>query len=122
MHGAPILRRVWAGAASAHGSVVDPASRNYGCWLRWGSDFQNPATQPLERGDGKAHECDDGGTERLRREGAARDPKADAAEREERERDDPQPGKNGRPGDPPDDPPEPRHRPEQRLADQREPA
>ncbi len=33
----------WAGAASAHGSVVDPASRNYGCWLRWGSDFQNPA-------------------------------------------------------------------------------
>ncbi|GII76988.1 chitin-binding protein [Sphaerisporangium rufum] len=32
-----------ATAASAHGSVVDPASRNYGCWLRWGSDFQNPA-------------------------------------------------------------------------------
>ncbi|NJP95811.1 lytic polysaccharide monooxygenase [Nonomuraea sp. FMUSA5-5] len=30
------------GTASAHGSVVDPASRNYGCWLRWGSDFQNP--------------------------------------------------------------------------------
>ncbi|GAA2884368.1 lytic polysaccharide monooxygenase auxiliary activity family 9 protein [Nonomuraea rubra] len=33
------------GTASAHGSVVDPASRNYGCWLRWGSDFQNPAMQ-----------------------------------------------------------------------------
>jgi lytic cellulose monooxygenase (C4-dehydrogenating) len=32
-----------AGTASAHGSVIDPASRNYGCWLRWGSDFQNPA-------------------------------------------------------------------------------
>jgi len=32
-----------AGTAAAHGSVVDPASRNYGCWLRWGSDFQNPA-------------------------------------------------------------------------------
>ncbi|TMR97959.1 lytic polysaccharide monooxygenase auxiliary activity family 9 protein [Nonomuraea basaltis] len=31
--------------ASAHGSVVDPASRNYGCWLRWGHDFQNPAMQ-----------------------------------------------------------------------------
>ncbi|WP_129843215.1 lytic polysaccharide monooxygenase auxiliary activity family 9 protein [Streptomyces sp. RFCAC02] len=31
-----------AGTASAHGSVVDPASRNYGCWARWGSDFQNP--------------------------------------------------------------------------------
>ena len=25
------------GTASAHGSVTDPASRNYGCWLRWGS-------------------------------------------------------------------------------------
>ncbi|MFF5262798.1 lytic polysaccharide monooxygenase [Actinomadura viridis] len=35
----------WAGPASAHGSVVDPASRNYGCWLRWGSDFQNPAME-----------------------------------------------------------------------------
>ncbi|MEO3789200.1 lytic polysaccharide monooxygenase [Nonomuraea sp. B10E15] len=33
------------GTASAHGSVIDPASRNYGCWLRWGSDFQNPAMQ-----------------------------------------------------------------------------
>lgn len=33
----------WTGTAQAHGSVVDPASRNYGCWLRWGSDFQNPA-------------------------------------------------------------------------------
>ncbi|RIV40908.1 lytic polysaccharide monooxygenase auxiliary activity family 9 protein [Micromonospora radicis] len=28
--------------ASAHGSVVNPASRNYGCWQRWGGDFQNP--------------------------------------------------------------------------------
>ncbi|MFI6512286.1 lytic polysaccharide monooxygenase [Streptosporangium sp. NPDC050855] len=35
----------WASSASAHGSVVDPASRNYGCWLRWGNDFQNPAMQ-----------------------------------------------------------------------------
>ncbi|MFD1535592.1 lytic polysaccharide monooxygenase auxiliary activity family 9 protein [Nonomuraea guangzhouensis] len=33
------------GTASAHGSVVDPASRNYGCWLRWGNDFQNPTMQ-----------------------------------------------------------------------------
>lgn len=33
----------WTGPASAHGSVVDPASRNYGCWQRWGNDFQNPA-------------------------------------------------------------------------------
>jgi predicted carbohydrate-binding protein with CBM5 and CBM33 domain len=30
------------GVASAHGSVTDPPSRNYGCWQRWGSDFQNP--------------------------------------------------------------------------------
>src|ERR1700754_4573721 len=28
--------------ASAHGSVVNPASRNYGCWERWGSRFQAP--------------------------------------------------------------------------------
>lgn len=33
----------WVAPASAHGSLVDPASRHYGCWLRWGSDFQNPA-------------------------------------------------------------------------------
>jgi chitin-binding protein len=31
-----------AGPASAHGNVTGPASRNYGCWQRWGSDFQNP--------------------------------------------------------------------------------
>ncbi|MGX7825402.1 lytic polysaccharide monooxygenase auxiliary activity family 9 protein [Actinokineospora sp. 24-640] len=31
------------GVASAHGSTTDPASRNYGCWQRWGHDFQNPA-------------------------------------------------------------------------------
>jgi chitin-binding protein len=32
-----------AGVASAHGSATDPPSRNYSCWNRWGSDFQNPA-------------------------------------------------------------------------------
>ncbi|MEO3755582.1 lytic polysaccharide monooxygenase auxiliary activity family 9 protein [Streptomyces sp. B6B3] len=31
--------------ASAHGSVVDPLSRNYGCLQRWGDDFQNPAME-----------------------------------------------------------------------------
>ncbi|MGC4746459.1 lytic polysaccharide monooxygenase auxiliary activity family 9 protein [Micromonospora sp. DT201] len=36
------LFTVLAQPASAHGSVVDPASRNYSCWQRWGSDFQNP--------------------------------------------------------------------------------
>ncbi|MFB9234912.1 lytic polysaccharide monooxygenase [Plantactinospora siamensis] len=30
-------------AASAHGSVIDPATRNYGCWQRWGDRFQDPA-------------------------------------------------------------------------------
>ncbi|SBT36889.1 lytic polysaccharide monooxygenase auxiliary activity family 9 protein [Micromonospora auratinigra] len=40
---AALLNVTLAGPASAHGSVVDPASRNYGCWQRWGSDFQNPA-------------------------------------------------------------------------------
>ncbi|GAA4972799.1 lytic polysaccharide monooxygenase auxiliary activity family 9 protein [Actinoplanes utahensis] len=34
---------VQTGPAAAHGNVVGPASRNYGCWERWGSDFQNPA-------------------------------------------------------------------------------
>ncbi|MEU0220336.1 hypothetical protein ABZ281_37080, partial [Streptomyces sp. NPDC006265] len=38
----------WSGTAVAHGSVVDPASRNYGCWLRWGSDFQNPEMARLD--------------------------------------------------------------------------
>jgi chitin-binding protein len=31
------------GVADAHGSATDPPSRNYGCWQRWGNDFQNPA-------------------------------------------------------------------------------
>ncbi|MFJ5617278.1 lytic polysaccharide monooxygenase [Micromonospora sp. NPDC093243] len=37
-----LLTTALARPVSAHGSVVDPASRNYGCWQRWGSDFQNP--------------------------------------------------------------------------------
>ena len=32
----------WNDSASAHGSIVDPASRSYGCWKRWGSDHMNP--------------------------------------------------------------------------------
>ncbi|XVS63502.1 lytic polysaccharide monooxygenase auxiliary activity family 9 protein [Actinosynnema sp. CA-299493] len=31
-----------SGVASAHGSVTDPPSRNYGCYQRWGSDHLNP--------------------------------------------------------------------------------
>ena len=32
-----------ASPASAHGNVTGPASRNYGCFERWGSKFQDPA-------------------------------------------------------------------------------
>lgn len=35
-------------SASAHGSVIDPPSRNYGCWQRWGDDFQNPEMADLD--------------------------------------------------------------------------
>ena len=35
----------WAGSAWGHGTTTSPESRNYGCWLRWGSDFQDPAMQ-----------------------------------------------------------------------------
>jgi lytic cellulose monooxygenase (C4-dehydrogenating) len=44
---AAMLAVALPGTADAHGSTTDPPSRNYGCWQRWGSDFQNPnmATQ-----------------------------------------------------------------------------
>ena len=32
-----------AAPASAHGNVISPASRNYGCWARWGDKFQDPS-------------------------------------------------------------------------------
>jgi len=32
-----------AGPAQAHGNVIGPASRNYGCFVRWGDHFQDPA-------------------------------------------------------------------------------
>ncbi|MDT0269733.1 lytic polysaccharide monooxygenase [Streptomyces sp. DSM 44915] len=32
----------WTDTAAAHGSIVDPASRNYSCFDRWGSDHLNP--------------------------------------------------------------------------------
>src|SRR5690349_12366309 len=31
-----------SGPAAAHGNVTGPASRNYGCYERWGSKFQDP--------------------------------------------------------------------------------
>ncbi|WP_053065540.1 lytic polysaccharide monooxygenase, partial [Micromonospora sp. RV43] len=39
-----------ADPASAHGSVTNPPTRNYGCWERWGSDHLNPTmaqTDPM---------------------------------------------------------------------------
>jgi predicted carbohydrate-binding protein with CBM5 and CBM33 domain len=35
----------WVEPAAAHGSIVDPASRNYGCHQRWGNDHLNPRMQ-----------------------------------------------------------------------------
>ncbi|GAA3734600.1 lytic polysaccharide monooxygenase auxiliary activity family 9 protein [Salinactinospora qingdaonensis] len=40
-----LLSTVLVGNAAAHGSAIDPASRHYGCWERWGSNFQDPAMQ-----------------------------------------------------------------------------
>jgi lytic cellulose monooxygenase (C4-dehydrogenating) len=42
-----LLTTALANTASAHGSTIDPPSRNYRCWKVWGNDFQNPnmATQ-----------------------------------------------------------------------------
>ncbi|PZF85050.1 lytic polysaccharide monooxygenase auxiliary activity family 9 protein, partial [Micromonospora endophytica] len=37
-----LLSTALANPVSAHGSVANPVSRNYGCWQRWGGDFQNP--------------------------------------------------------------------------------
>jgi lytic cellulose monooxygenase (C4-dehydrogenating) len=34
--------------ASAHGATIDPANRNYGCWLRWGSKFQDPTMATVD--------------------------------------------------------------------------
>jgi len=39
---------VTAAPASAHGSVTDPPTRNYGCWERWGSDHLNPQMATLD--------------------------------------------------------------------------
>jgi chitin-binding protein len=35
----------WAGAAQAHGTIINPASRAYQCWKTWGSQHMNPAMQ-----------------------------------------------------------------------------
>jgi len=33
------------GRALAHGNIIDAPSRNFGCWQRWGTHFQDPAMQ-----------------------------------------------------------------------------
>lgn len=46
---APLLGlTMFATPAAAHGSVVDPASRNYGCWDRWGDDHLNPEMEQID--------------------------------------------------------------------------
>ncbi|MEV4656538.1 lytic polysaccharide monooxygenase [Micromonospora sp. NPDC049301] len=35
----------WTGAAQAHGTVINPATRAYQCWKTWGSQHTNPAMQ-----------------------------------------------------------------------------
>lgn len=37
-----------SGPASAHGNVTGPASRNYSCYERWGSKFQDPTMATLD--------------------------------------------------------------------------
>jgi len=40
-----LLTVVFVGRAWGHGTAISPMSRQYSCWKRWGSDFQNPAMQ-----------------------------------------------------------------------------
>lgn len=35
----------WTGAAQAHGTIINPASRAYQCWKTWGNQHTNPAMQ-----------------------------------------------------------------------------
>jgi predicted carbohydrate-binding protein with CBM5 and CBM33 domain len=36
---------IWTPTASAHGTIVNPASRAYHCWQAWGNQHMNPAMQ-----------------------------------------------------------------------------
>src|SRR5688500_14341538 len=38
----------FTGAAQAHGTIVNPASRAYQCWQNWGNQHMNPARQQQE--------------------------------------------------------------------------
>src|SRR3954469_25003812 len=37
-----------SGPAAAHGNITGPASRNYGCYERWGDKFQDPTMATLD--------------------------------------------------------------------------
>jgi lytic cellulose monooxygenase (C4-dehydrogenating) len=37
-----LLVTLLASGASAHGTTIDPPSRQYSCWARWGDNFQAP--------------------------------------------------------------------------------
>jgi chitin-binding protein len=43
-----LLATLLADVALGHGTTISPASRHYGCWERWGSDFQNPEMAELD--------------------------------------------------------------------------
>ncbi|MET0135943.1 MAG: lytic polysaccharide monooxygenase [Kibdelosporangium sp.] len=36
---------IWTPTASAHGTIVSPATRAYQCWQTWGNNHTNPAMQ-----------------------------------------------------------------------------
>ncbi|MGS2614484.1 lytic polysaccharide monooxygenase auxiliary activity family 9 protein [Micromonospora sp. LZ34] len=48
-----LLTTALANPVSAHGSVVDPASRNYGCWQRWAATSRIPGWPPRIRCAGR---------------------------------------------------------------------
>jgi predicted carbohydrate-binding protein with CBM5 and CBM33 domain len=45
---AVMLTTVLVATAEAHGSTIDAPSRNFGCWQRWASNFQDPAMQTAD--------------------------------------------------------------------------
>jgi lytic cellulose monooxygenase (C4-dehydrogenating) len=36
---------IWTPSASAHGTIVNPGTRAYQCWQKWGSQHMNPVMQ-----------------------------------------------------------------------------
>ncbi|GAA2114062.1 lytic polysaccharide monooxygenase [Streptomyces synnematoformans] len=54
-----LLASTLAGDANAHGSTTDPPSRVYGCFDRWGSNFQDPAMEEQDPMCWQAWQADD---------------------------------------------------------------